>query len=61
MNVTVDKKNLPDTLLGGVILTSMKSKIIVDKTLDKRLELFKQNSTPEIRKILFDKNEQKKN
>ena len=61
MNVTVDKKNLPDTLLGGVILTSMKSKIIVDNTLDKRLELFKQNSTPEIRKILFDKNEQKKN
>ena len=61
MNVTVDKKNLPDTLLGGVILTSMKSKIIVDNTLDKRLELFKQNSTPEIRKILFDNKEQKKN
>ena len=38
---------------GGVFLTSHKSKIRVDNTLDKRLELFKQNATPEIRKLLF--------
>jgi vacuolar-type H+-ATPase subunit E/Vma4 len=38
-----------------VFLTSHKSKIRVDNTLDKRLELLRQNSTPEIRKILFEK------
>ena len=38
---------------GGVFLTSHKSKIRVDNTLDKRLELLKQNATPEIRKLLF--------
>jgi V-type H+-transporting ATPase subunit E len=64
MNVTVDNKfYLPDNLLGGVFLTSLKSKIRVDNTLDKRLELLKQSATPEIRKILFDskKDEDKKN
>lgn len=35
------------------MLTSMKSKIRVDNTLDKRLELLRQTSTPEIRKLLF--------
>jgi vacuolar-type H+-ATPase subunit E/Vma4 len=41
----------------------LKSKIRVDNTLDKRLELLKQSATPEIRKILFDskKDEDKKN
>ena len=64
MNVTIDNKfYLPDNLLGGVFLTSLKSKIRVDNTLDKRLELLKQTATPEIRKILFDskKDEDKKN
>lgn len=31
----------------------MRSKIRVDNTLDKRLELLKQTATPEIRKLLF--------
>ena len=64
MNVTIDNKfYLPENLLGGVFLTSLKSKIRVDNTLDKRLELLKQSATPEIRKILFDskKDEDKKN
>ena len=40
----------------------MKNKIRVDNTLDKRLELFRQNATPEIRKLLFEKDsELKKN
>ena len=39
--------------IGGVFLTSHKSKIRVDNTLDKRLELMRQNATPEIRKLLF--------
>ena len=54
LNVSVDSKYyLPETLIGGVFLTSLKSKIRVDNTLDKRLELLKQSATPEIRKILF--------
>ena len=48
--------------MGGVFLTSLKNKIRVDNTLDKRLELFRQNATPEIRKLLFEKDsELKKN
>ena len=55
LKVTVDKKYfLPETLIGGVFLTSLKSKIRVDNTLDKRLELLRQSATPEIRKILFE-------
>ena len=45
---------------GGVFLTSHKSKIRVDNTLDKRLELFKQNATPEIRKLLFGQENEEK-
>jgi len=60
MKVTIDNKfYLPDNLLGGVFLTSLKSKIRVDNTLDKRLELLKQTATPEIRKILFDNKNKK--
>ena len=55
MNVTVDSKyHLPDTFMDGVFLTSLKSKIRVDNTLDKRLELLRLSATPEIRKILFE-------
>ncbi len=39
--------------IGGVVLATQKNKIKVDNTLDKRLELLKQSSTPVIRKILF--------
>ena len=39
--------------IGGVFLTSHKSIIRVDNTLDKRLELLRQNATPQIRKLLF--------
>ncbi len=54
VNITVDEKFfLPDKIIGGMMLTAMKSKIRVDNTLDKRLELLKQNAIPEIRKILF--------
>lgn len=54
VNITVDEKYfLPDYIIGGVMITAMKSKIRVDNTLDKRLELLKQSAIPEIRKILF--------
>lgn len=53
-NVTIDAKyNLPEGVIGGVMVTAMKSKIRVDNTLDKRLELLKQTATPEIRHKLF--------
>ena len=56
MEVTLDDKFfLPETIVGGVFLTSHKNKIRVDNTLDKRLELLRQSSTPEIRKLLFGK------
>jgi len=54
LQVTLDEKFfLPETIIGGVFLTSHKSKIRVDNTLDKRLELLRQNATPQIRKLLF--------
>ena len=46
--------------VGGVFLTSHKSKIRVDNTLDKRLELLRQSATPEIRKLLFGQEQENK-
>jgi vacuolar-type H+-ATPase subunit E/Vma4 len=34
-------------------MASLKGKIRVDNTLDKRIDLLKQTATPEIRKLLF--------
>lgn len=54
VNITVDEKYfLPDYIIGGVMITAMKSRIRIDNTLNKRLELLKQSAIPEIRKILF--------
>lgn len=54
VNITVDEKYfLPENIIGGLMLTAMKSKIRVDNTLDKRLELLKQAAIPEIRRLLF--------
>jgi len=39
--------------IGGVLVTSMKNRIKIDNTLDKRLEVLKQSAIPEIRKICF--------
>ena len=39
--------------MGGVMLTAMKSKIRVDNTLDKRLDLLRQAAIPQIQKLLF--------
>lgn len=43
--------------LGGIFLTSLKSKIRVDNTFDKRIELFQLYFTPEIRAQLFPKDQ----
>lgn len=63
VNITVDTKYyLPETVyykhiliisIGGLVLSAQRSKIRIDNTLDKRLELLKQTATPEIRKLLF--------
>lgn len=54
VNISVDEKYfLPEYIIGGVMMTAMKSKIRVDNTLDKRLELLRQSAIPEIRKLLF--------
>lgn len=54
VNVTVDEKFfLPEYIIGGVMMTAMKSKIRVDNTIDKRLELLRQAAIPEIRSLLF--------
>lgn len=34
-------------------MASLKGKIRVDNTLDKRIDLLKQTATPEIKKLLF--------
>lgn len=57
VNISVDEKyNLPDYIIGGVMLTAMKSKIRVDNTINKRLDLLKQQAIPEIREKLFASN-----
>ena len=54
VTITVDEKYfLPSYIIGGVMLTAFKSKIRVDNTLDKRLDLLRQSAIPEIRKMLF--------
>lgn len=47
------KKFVPEDRIGGIMLLAAKSKIMVDNTLDKRLDLLKQSAIPEIRKLLF--------
>lgn len=57
VNISVDEKyNLPDYIIGGVMMTAMKSKIRVDNTINKRLDLLKQQAIPEIREKLFASN-----
>jgi len=54
VTITVDDKyHLPDYIMGGIMMTAFNSKIRVDNTLDKRLELLRQSAIPEIRKLLF--------
>ncbi len=57
VNISVDEKySLPDYIIGGVMMTAMKSKIRVDNTINKRLDLLKQQAIPEIREKLFASN-----
>jgi len=57
VNITVDEKYyLPDYIIGGIMMTAMKGKIRVDNTINKRLDLLKQQAIPEIREKLFTSN-----
>jgi V-type H+-transporting ATPase subunit E len=54
VKVTVDKSDfLPDSTGGGVLLTCFNGKIVVDNTLEKRLETAIHQLLPAIRYELF--------
>lgn len=46
-------ETLPESDLGGIILTSFNGKIVCNNTLRARLEYALQQSLPEVRKNLF--------
>lgn len=46
-------EKLPDSELGGIILTSFKGKIVCNNTLRARLDYAIQQALPEVRKNLF--------
>merc|ERR1712232_850583 len=52
--VTVDQNNfLPETSLGGVVLSCQNGNIIIDNTIDVRLKLVMEQDKPAIRRLLF--------
>ncbi|KAI8332890.1 ATPase, V1/A1 complex, subunit E [Chlamydoabsidia padenii] len=54
LNITISQDDrLPSTNAGGVILTGLKGKIVVDNTLEARLEIVKEDMLPQLRVILF--------
>jgi V-type H+-transporting ATPase subunit E len=54
VTVTIDKQQyLPDSGLGGVVLSCANDKITIDNTIDIRLKLVMEQDKPAIRKHLF--------
>ncbi|SAL97606.1 hypothetical protein [Absidia glauca] len=53
MNLTISDDYLPSSSSGGVVLTGLKGKIVVDNTLEARLEIVKEDMLPQLRVILF--------
>ncbi|KAI8331512.1 ATP synthase subunit [Chlamydoabsidia padenii] len=53
LNLTISNDYLPSSNSGGVILTGLKGKIVVDNTLEARLEIVKEDMLPQLRVILF--------
>ncbi|ORZ25471.1 ATP synthase subunit [Absidia repens] len=53
LNITIGDDYLPSSNAGGVILTGLKGKIVVDNTLEARLEIVKEDMLPQLRVILF--------
>jgi len=57
INITIDNsKFLTPDKIGGVILITKKNRLVVDNTLQARVELVSQQLLPEIRTILFGSN-----
>ncbi|CAO3595393.1 unnamed protein product [Absidia cylindrospora] len=53
LDITIGDDYLPSSNAGGVILTGLKGKIVVDNTLEARLEIVKEDMLPQLRVILF--------
>jgi len=51
--VTVSDDVLPDSALGGVILTSLNGRIVCCNTIESRLSIASEKCLPAIRKVLF--------
>ncbi len=49
----LNNEKLPDSELGGIILTSFQGKIVCNNTLRARLDYAIQQSLPEVRNTLF--------
>jgi V-type H+-transporting ATPase subunit E len=55
-----ESKPLPDDSAGGIVILSKGGKIVMDNTLDTRLELLKESSLPAVRETLFGENTNRK-
>jgi len=53
VKVTISSDTLPDSALGGVILTSYNGRIVCSNTIESRLAIASEKCLPAIRKVLF--------
>ncbi|KAI8141342.1 ATP synthase subunit [Fennellomyces sp. T-0311] len=53
VSITVGEDYLPASSAGGVILAGLQGKIVVDNTLEARLEIIKEEMLPQVRYTLF--------
>jgi len=54
LDISLDESNpLPDELAGGVIISGLNGKIVVNNTLEERLKLMENESLPAVRIALF--------
>jgi len=51
--LTLGHERLPESELGGIVLTSFRGKIVCNNTLRARLDYAVQQSLPEVRRNLF--------
>ena len=60
-NLTLSRESLPESDLGGIILTSLKGRIVCNNTLKARLNYALQLSLPDVRFMLFGNNAKEDN
>jgi len=51
--ITISDETLPETAIGGVILTSYNGRIVCSNTIESRLSIASEKCLPAIRKVLF--------